>query len=181
MFYSLHCEGCEGLWDSVSGVLIHDKQLLDRDLSSCEEYEWKIWTISGVIIHSTSFFLKDKSSIIWLYRDRMFVIYSLLCMNLRYNSQYYEDSKSDGLIKPSLLTPYNACPHSEQYFAPLIFRYPQFVQNTIPLISKFRVVKEFRFLSTSSAISSALSSSLDCCTIPQICVISTGQKNSIEW
>lgn len=88
--------------------------------------------------------------------------------------------KSDGLIKPSLLTPYNACPHSEQNFAPLIFRYPQFVQNTIPLISKFRVVKEFRFLSTSSAISSALSSSLDCCTIPQICVISTGQKNSIE-
>ena len=110
----------------------------------------------------------------------MFVIYSLLCMNLRYNSQYYEDSKSDGLIKPSLLTPYNACPHSEQNFAPLIFRYPQFVQNTIPLISKSRVVKEFRFLSTSSAISSALSSSLDCCTIPQICVISTGQKNSIE-
>lgn len=41
MLYNLRSEGCEGLWNGVFWVLIHSKQLSDRDLFSREEYEWK--------------------------------------------------------------------------------------------------------------------------------------------
>ena len=85
------------------------------------------------------------------------------------------------LILLCSLEVYRTLPHPQQNLAVSMFCVPHCVQNLLPLADGVTpiVLPLFKQI-TFSAISKALSSSFDCCIKPQICVIMTGQKNSID-